>query len=160
MYTLKNLIICVFLTQFAVGCSASLPEQCKQLKAINQEAYTEKKDPVPSRQFEISSEQLSKTSKDIEKLSISDKDLKGIQQRFATNYDSLAKHSLTQSANAKQIEIIESEPKSSEFSKEMDKSRRLLGESDQAIKQSGKFIELLKEYSAIVSDMEKICSSK
>ena len=87
MYTLKNLIICVFLTQFAVGCSASLPEQCKQLKAINQEAYTEKKDPVPSRQFEILSEQFSKKSKDIENLSISDKDLKGIQQRFATNYD-------------------------------------------------------------------------
>jgi hypothetical protein len=58
MYTLKKLIICVFLAQFASSCSASLPEQCKQLKTI-QEAYTEKKDPVPSRQLEIFSEQFS-----------------------------------------------------------------------------------------------------
>ena len=159
MYTLKNLIICLFLTQFAVGCSASLPEQCKQLKAI-QEAYTEKKDPVPSRQFEILSEQFSKKSKDIEKLSISDKDLKGIQQRFATNYDSQAKRSLTQSTNAKQIEIIESEPESSDFSKKMDKSNRLLDAIKQGNEPSDNFIVLLKENSAIISDMEKICSSK
>ena len=159
MHTLKNLIICVFLTQFAASCSASLPEQCKQLKTT-EEAYTEKKDPVPSRQFEILSEQFSKKSKDIEKLSISDKDLKGIQQRFATNYDSQSKLLLTQSANAKQIEIIESEPESSEFSKKMNKSARLLDAIKQGTEPSGKFLELMKEHSAIVSDREKICSSK
>jgi hypothetical protein len=153
MYTLKNLIICVFLTQFAVGCSASLPEQCKQLKATL-EAYTEKIDPVPSRQLEIFSEQFSKKSKDIEKLSISDKDLKGIQQRFVTNYDSQAKRSLTQSAITKQLEIIESEPES------MDKTRRFLAATKQGNEPGDKLIVLLKENSAITSDMEKICSSK
>ena len=153
MYTLKKLIICVFLAQFTSSCSASLPEQCKQLKAI-QEAYTEKKDPVPSRQFEILSEQFSKKSKDIEKLSISDKALKGIQQRFVTNYDSQAKRSLTQSAIAKQIEMIESEPES------MDKTRRLLAVVKQGNEPSDKLVVLITEYSAIVSDMEKICSSK
>jgi hypothetical protein len=56
----------------------------------------------------LSNYQFSKKSKDIEKLSISDKDLKGIQQRFVTNYDSQAKRSLTQSAITKQLEIIES----------------------------------------------------
>lgn len=153
MYTLKKLIICVFLAQFASSCSASLPEQCKQLKTI-QEAYTEKKDPVPSRQLEIFSEQFSKKSKDIEKLSISDKDLKGIQQRFVTNYDSQAERSLTQSAIAKQIEMIESEPES------MDKTRRLLAVVKQGNEPSDKLVVLITEYSAIVSDMEKICSSK
>jgi hypothetical protein len=153
MYTLKKLIICVFLAQFASSCSASLPEQCKQLKTI-QEAYTEKKDPVPSRQLEIFSEQFSKKSKDIEKLSISDKDLKGIQQRFVTNYDSQAKRSLTQSAIAKQLEIIESEPES------IDKTRRFLAVVKQGNEPSDKLIVLLKENSAIISDMEKICSSK
>ena len=106
------------------------------------------------------SEQFSKKSKDIEKLSISDKDLKGIQQRFATNYDSQSKLLLTQSANAKQIEIIESEPESSEFSKKMNKSARLLDAIKQGTEPSGKFLELMKEHSAIVSDREKICSSK
>jgi hypothetical protein len=155
MYTLKKLIICAFLTQFAASCSASLPEQCKQLKAI-QEASAEKKDPVPSRQFEIFSEQFSKKSKDIEKLSISDKDLKGIQQRFVTNYDSQAKRSLAQSAITKQLEIIESEPES------MDKTRQFLDVMKQGneLQLGEQLIVLTKEQIAIVSDMEKICSSK
>jgi len=159
MYILKKLIICGLLAQFATGCSASLPEQCKQIE-VAEKAYTEKNDPVLSRQYEIFSEQFSKKSKDIEKLSISDKALKGIQQRFATNYDSQAKLSLTKSTIAKQIEMIESEPEPSEFSKKMDKNTRLLGVIDQGTKQNGKFIELLDEHSAIVSDREKTCSSK
>jgi hypothetical protein len=155
MYTLKKLIICVFLTQFAASCSASLPEQCKQLKTI-QEASAEKKDTVPSRQFEIFSEQFSKKSKDIEKLSISDKDLKGIQQRFVTNYDSQAKRSLAQSAITKQLEIIESKPES------MDKTRQFLDVMKQGneLQLGEQLIVLTKEQIAIVSDMEKICSSK
>jgi hypothetical protein len=159
MYTLKKIIICVFLTQFAVGCSASLPEQCKQLKEI-QEAYTEKKDPVPSRQFEILSEQFSKKSKDIEKLSISDKDLKGIQQRFTTNYDSQAKFMLTLSAIIKQKEMLDSEPKPSDFSQKMDKTKRLLELVKQGDEPQNKLLVLGKEYPTIVSDMEKICSIK
>ena len=159
MYTLKKLIICVFLAQFASSCSASLPEQCKQLKAI-QEASTKKEEPVLSRQFEILSEQFSKKSKDIEKLSISDKALKGIQQRFVTHYDSQAKLSLTRSAITKQVETIESEPEPSEFSKKMDKSKRLLDVIKQETKQGSKFLELLDERATIVSDMEKICLSK
>lgn len=155
MYTLKKLIICVFLTQFAASCSASLPEQCKQLKTI-QEASAEKKDTVPSRQFEIFSEQFSKKSKDIEKLSISDKDLKGIQQRFVTNYDSQAKRSLAQSAITKQLEIIESKPES------MDKTRQFLDVMKQGneLQLGEQLIVLTEEQIAIVSDMEKICSSK
>ena len=159
MYTLKNLIICVFLTQFAAGCSASLPEQCKQIE-LAEKAYTEKNDPIPSRQYEIFSEQFSKKSKDIEKLSISDKALKGIQQRFVTHYDSQAKLSLTRSAITKQVETIESEPEPSEFSKKMDKSKRLLDVIKQETKQGSKFLELLDERATIVSDMEKICLSK
>ena len=155
MYTLKKLIICVFLAQFASSCSASLPEQCKQLKAI-QEASTKKEEPVLSRQFEILSEQFSKKSKDIEKLSISDKDLKGIQQRFTTNYDSQAKRALTQSESSKQFEIIESEPES------MEKTRRFLAAMKQRdeLQLHDRYIVLTKEQIAIVSDMEKICSSK
>ena len=155
MYTLKKLIICVFLAQFASSCSASLPEQCKQLKAI-QEASTKKEEPVLSRQFEILSEQFSKKSKDIEKLSISDKDLKGIQQRFTTNYDSQAKRALTQSESSKQFEIIESEPESRE------KTRRFLAAMKQRdeLQLHDRYIVLTKEQIAIVSDMEKICSSK
>ena len=155
MYTLKKLIICVFLAQFASSCSASLPEQCKQLKAI-QEASTKKEEPVLSRQFEILSEQFSKKSKDIEKLSISDKALKGIQQRFVTNYDSQAKRSLTQSESSKQFEIIESEPES------MEKTRRFLAAMKQRdeLQLHDRYIVLTKEQIAIVSDMEKICSSK
>lgn len=137
---------------------ASLPEQCKRIKA---KAYTEKKDLVPfSRQFEVLAEQFSKKSKDIEKLSISDKNLKGIQQRFTTNYDSQAKLMLTQSTLTKQIEMLTSEPTPPEFSKQMDKRKRLLDLINQANEPSNKLILLIKEYPTIVSDMEKICSIK
>jgi hypothetical protein len=153
MHTLKNLIICVFLTQFAASCSASLPEQCKQLKTT-EEAYTEKKDPVPSRQYEILAEQFSKKSKDIEKLSISDKALKGIQQRFVTHYDSQAKLSLTQSTITKQLEMLEPEPES------VGKTKRFIDLVAQGHEPTKEYIVLMKEYPTIVSDMEKICSSK
>jgi hypothetical protein len=149
----KKLIVCVLLTQFATSCGASLPDQCKQLKAVH-EAYTEKKSPIPSRQFEILSEQFSQKSKDLEKLSISDKNLKEIQQRFIKYYDSHAKNLIAQSATEKQIEMLKREPASK------DKNNRLLAIIKEGREPRDQGISLSQEYFTIVADMQKICSTK
>ena len=56
--------------------------------------------------------------------------------------------------------MLTSEPTPPEFSKQMDKRKRLLDLINQANEPSNKLILLIKEYPTIVSDMEKICSIK
>ena len=153
MYTLKNLIICVFLTQFAVGCSASLPEQCKQLKATT-EAYTEKKDPIPSKQWELSSEYWSVQAKNIDKLQISDSNLKTLQQKLVKNYEVLGKFTLIASNISKQQELSINDPPS------FDNAKKQGDIADQVLENSKSITNAITENTAINEDIKKICPSQ
>ena len=158
MRTRLNLIICAFTVQFAVSCSAPLPEQCKQLIAVEKFSVNQK-DPVLSKQFELFSSEYATRTKDIDKLSISDSFLKSTQQKLVQNYNELSKNFMDQANQSKQLELIEQNPPSNEREKlaQLEKVIQLSEQTREFSKQSS---NNLLAIDTLFSDAKKFCQKQ
>jgi hypothetical protein len=113
-----NLIICVSIIQFAVGCAASLPEQCRQLKTakelLNDSYYKSEKETDKAKKNALLTESLSQKAKTVESVQVSDSNLKAVQTRIVKNTNDSAKWNLdsfVSKASVKDLKDIVEESK-------------------------------------------------
>ncbi|WP_271253268.1 hypothetical protein [Pseudanabaena sp. Chao 1811] len=113
-----KLIFCISIVQFAVGCSASLPEQCRQLKTakelLNDSYYKSEKETDKDKKTALLTESFSQKAKTVESIQISDSNLKAVQTRIVKYNNDFAKWSLDGSfskASVKELKDLVQESK-------------------------------------------------
>lgn len=136
--------------QLLIACGASLPDQCKQLTIITKE-YTEIKEPIRSKNYELSADQLFQKSKKIEKLQLSDSSLKALQQKLVRNYDVWAKSTLSGAGIAKQQELSANDGAST------DNLKKQLDISHQLSENGEKIYKALQENIELTAELKKTC---
>jgi len=151
-----NLIICAFSVQFAIGCSASFSEQCRQITAITKkDNISEIKEPIGSKRSELLAKAFKQSSQEISQLSISDSSLKSIQQRMIKNYNDLAENKITQSNFSKQSESF-----MASSSPSVDEINKALVLSDQSVENLKQSMILGAKIEPINNELKAICSAR
>ena len=158
MRILTKLIVCVFTVQFTVSCAASLTEQCKQIKStqnvINEASLASQKEANLIKHAEILNEAASEGAKKFDNLSITDNALKVIQKRLVENNKNLARIALKWSNIAKELELLDKKPKSTES---LVSIQNLQAQNENIEKD---FADIKLESSAIDANIKKICLSQ
>lgn len=147
-----KIILSISTFQLLIACGASLSDQCKQLTTITKE-YTEITEPIRSKNYELSADQLFQKSKKIEKLQLSDSSLKALQQKLITNYDDWGKSTLSQAGIAKQQELSANDQASTDnLKKQLDITQQLTENGERVSK-------ALKENIELTAELKKTCPS-
>ena len=90
-----KLIFSAVAVQLTVGCAASLPEQCKQLKTakelLNDSYYKSEKETDKAKKTALLAESIYQKAKTVESVQVSDSNLKAVQTRIVKYTNDFAK---------------------------------------------------------------------
>jgi len=113
-----KLIISVVAVQLTIGCAASLPEQCRQLKTakelLNDSYYKSEKETDKDKKTTLLTESFYQKAKTVESVQVSDSNLKAVQTRIVKYNNNFAKWNLDTSfskASVKELKDLVEESK-------------------------------------------------